>query len=56
MTILSLKEQDIFTFTSDGCYPTKKDISQALGKWTVIFLFGGPSKVCMIFHHALFEK
>lgn len=30
MTTLGLKERDIFTFTSDGCYPTKQDISQAL--------------------------
>ena len=38
MTILSLKEQDIFTFTSDGCYPTKQDISQALGKWKLMLV------------------
>mmetsp|Transcript_19113 Transcript_19113/g.40291 ORF Transcript_19113/g.40291 Transcript_19113/m.40291 type:complete len:242 (-) Transcript_19113:275-1000(-) len=30
MTTLGLKERDIFTFTNDGCYPTKRDISEAL--------------------------
>lgn len=30
MLDLGLKERDIFTFTSDGCYPSKRDISQAL--------------------------
>ncbi|KAL7527920.1 hypothetical protein ACHAXR_002191 [Thalassiosira sp. AJA248-18] len=28
--ILSLRERDIFTFTSTGCYPTKEEISQSL--------------------------
>mmetsp|Transcript_17909 Transcript_17909/g.27105 ORF Transcript_17909/g.27105 Transcript_17909/m.27105 type:complete len:145 (+) Transcript_17909:84-518(+) len=32
MIDLGLKEGDIYTFTDDGCYPTTRDISQALGK------------------------
>mmetsp|Transcript_26454 Transcript_26454/g.55264 ORF Transcript_26454/g.55264 Transcript_26454/m.55264 type:complete len:227 (+) Transcript_26454:223-903(+) len=30
MIDLGLKEGDIYTFTDDGCYPTTRDISQAL--------------------------
>jgi len=30
MIDLGLKEGDIYTFTEDGCYPTTRDISQAL--------------------------
>eukprot|EP00584_Thalassiosira_punctigera_P014704 CAMPEP_0172552560 /NCGR_PEP_ID=MMETSP1067-20121228/45836_1 /TAXON_ID=265564 ORGANISM="Thalassiosira punctigera, Strain Tpunct2005C2" /NCGR_SAMPLE_ID=MMETSP1067 /ASSEMBLY_ACC=CAM_ASM_000444 /LENGTH=231 /DNA_ID=CAMNT_0013340563 /DNA_START=175 /DNA_END=870 /DNA_ORIENTATION=- len=30
MVDLGLKERDVYTFTDDGCYPTQRDISQAL--------------------------
>ena len=29
---LGLKDEDVFTFTKDGCYPTVWDVSQALGE------------------------
>ena len=54
MTTLSLKEQDIFTFTSDGCYPTKQDISQALGKWKWKLMLYFLKKRCKQNHHSFF--
>lgn len=35
---LRLKDEEVFTFTKDGCYPTVWDVSQALGKNCDAFL------------------
>ena len=40
---LGLKEREVYTFTPDGCYPSKEEISQDLGKldfdWCMHFIF-----------------